>query len=561
MNPRNFRVLRHLIMMVLMAMGCVQECAAHGFGERYDLPVPMLWVSIAACCVVALSFCLTPFLRSNTNAPKDITLELQVEHMRLQTPHLSSLSQSILMALSCSLLFLVWSCASFGIQDPLMNLAPTFIWIIWWLGTSFACLLFGNIWRLIDPWMGLYLAITHLKAMLFGQSQSPLDDGVSPVQTQGRLRWPESIGRWPACFTLLIWCGLEIIYPIASMPERLGAFIAFYSLYTWLGMFTFGLKQWRLYADGFTLYFEFMALLRQQLISMWNAIIGPALGTGHTPKMNSLNSKPIEHRQQVQRLSIEGSQHNRTSLSMSMSMSMIGLVMAMFSSVLFDGLHAAQGWLVFERWATHLPFFQHDINGYFKGALGLLMLWLSLSFIYLLTCHLTQRMFFLIPHYPRFRSQLNFNTIGLASSFLSCLLPIAVAYLIAHNFSSFFIQGQNIIALASDPYGLGWDLWGTAHFYPDITLIDAKLTWYVASISIVLGHVISIFMAHQTACALSAQLREVSLEAMLQEGGHHFEFTTIKPWILNIPMTLVMIGFTALSLSIIAEPLTNSPVL
>jgi hypothetical protein len=66
---------------------------------------------------------------------------------------------------------------------------------------------------------------------------------------------------------------------------------------------------------------------------------------------------------------------------------------------------------------------------------------------------------------------------------------------------------------------------GTAHFYPDITLIDAKLTWYVASISIVLGHVLSIFMAHQTASHLSAQLRKVSFEAMLRDGGHAFEFT------------------------------------
>jgi len=29
-----------------------------------------------------------------------------------------------------------------------------------------------------------------------------------------------------------------------------------------------------------------------------------------------------------------------------------------------------------------------------------------------------------------------------------------------------------------------------------------------------------------------------------------------NPWFLNLPMTLVMIAFTALSLSIIAEPLT-----
>ena len=131
--------------------------------------------------------------------------------------------------------------------------------------------------------------------------------------------------------------------------------------------------------------------------------------------------------------------------------------------------------------------------------------------------------------------------------------------MIAHNFSAFFIQGQNIIALASDPFGFHWDLWGTAHFYPDISLIDAKVTWYVASISIVLGHVISIFMAHKVASSYSLELHQLSFKAMLEDPTLQLEVTTIKPWILNLPMTLVMIVLTCLSLSIIAEPLTNPP--
>ena len=108
--------------------------------------------------------------------------------------------------------------------------------------------------------------------------------------------------------------------------------------------------------------------------------------------------------------------------------------------------------------------------------------------------------------------------------------------------SSLFIQGQNIIALASDPLGLMWNIFGTASYYPDIALIDAKVTWYVATCSIVMGHIASVFMGHRAALALSHQ--------SIQSISSRFI------WVLNLPMTFLMIAFTALSLSIIAEPLT-----
>lgn len=46
-----------------------QIVRAHGFGERYDLPIPMSWVIVAACWVVLLSFLLTPFLKQSSFDP------------------------------------------------------------------------------------------------------------------------------------------------------------------------------------------------------------------------------------------------------------------------------------------------------------------------------------------------------------------------------------------------------------------------------------------------------------------------------------------------------------
>ena len=52
------------------------------------------------------------------------------------------------------------------------------------------------------------------------------------------------------------------------------------------------------------------------------------------------------------------------------------------------------------------------------------------------------------------------------------LVPIAAAYLVAHYFSLFLIQGQFVLTLASDPFGKGWDLFGTADFAPNLAIVS-----------------------------------------------------------------------------------------
>jgi len=49
-----------------------------------------------------------------------------------------------------------------------------------------------------------------------------------------------------------------------------------------------------------------------------------------------------------------------------------------------------------------------------------------------------------------------------ALAFAHSLVPIAFAYSVAHYFSLLVLEGQGIISLISDPFGFGWDLFGTA---------------------------------------------------------------------------------------------------
>ena len=82
---------------------------------------------------------------------------------------------------------------------------------------------------------------------------------------------------------------------------------------------------------------------------------------------------------------------------------------------------------------------------------------------------------------------------------------------------------------------MGWNLFGTKEFRPNIAVIDAGFMWYLAVGAIVLGHVIAVYLSH----LLAMQLAGSGIKAMM----------------MNIPQTVLMIAFTMLSLIIIAEPM------
>ena len=125
----------------------------------------------------------------------------------------------------------------------------------------------------------------------------------------------------------------------------------------------------------------------------------------------------------------------------------------------------------------------------------------------------------------------------IARLFVLTLVPIAIAYLIAHYLHYLLVQGQLIVPLLSDPFGRRWDLLGTASFYPDIGLLDARLVWNLSLASIVAGHVISIWLAHRIA------LREFGARGMAVKA--------------SVALTVLMVVYTVVSLLIIADPLVQ----
>ena len=87
-------------------------------------------------------------------------------------------------------------------------------------------------------------------------------------------------------------------------------------------------------------------------------------------------------------------------------------------------------------------------------------------------------------------------------SYVHSLIPIALAYLVAHYFSLLVFQGQAVGFLASDPLGRGDDLLGSAAWSINYSVISAAGIWYVQVAALVAGHVAGLALAHDRALEL-----------------------------------------------------------
>jgi len=117
------------------------------------------------------------------------------------------------------------------------------------------------------------------------------------------------------------------------------------------------------------------------------------------------------------------------------------------------------------------------------------------------------------------------------------LVPIAIAYLVAHYYTLLLVQGQAIIALLSDPFGWGWDLFGTADYEINAALVGADTVWYSQVCLIVAGHVVAVYLAHVASLRL---VRSPRLQTQMQ-----------------YPMLALMICYTVFSLWILSQPVVE----
>lgn len=460
---------------------------AHAFGQRYDLPLPLALYLGAAAAAVVLSFAVAAlFTRETaTGAPGGIELGGTLFGRCLQ----SDAAAGAVKAASLVLYVTTLAAGLLGAQSPTQNFAATFVWVIWWVGMTYAAALLGNVWDIVNPWRILY----DLASRLFPALRSPLRT------------YPERLGVWPAFGLFILFCYLELIAVEGEVPRTLAVLVLLYSALMFAGMRLYGRETWLGRGDAFTIFFRVVSRFGM----FWGDIDSRSLRL-RPPGTGLHGGQPL-------------------------SVSVTAFVLLMLTTVSFDGVLETPLWAsIVDHVSQSRPlrplllFLQgNGVNLlYFVKSVALVVMYLAVASVYLFFSLLIARLS-------------NGESVSrTARLYVLSLVPIALAYHLAHYFSYLLLAGQLIIPLSSDPLGFGWDLWGTAGRTIDITVVTASDVWYVSVAAIVAGHVVAVYLAHRVALEHLQDRRRAVLS--------------------QLPMLVLMAGYTMLSLWILSQPIVTS---
>jgi hypothetical protein len=503
---------------------------AHGFAQRFDLPVPLNLYLAGAAATVALSFLLIAFfLRGERAVASYPAFDL------LSTPPGKLLANPLLIhslrLASVAFLFLVILAGFFGDENPFKNIAPTAIWVIWWVGFAYVAGLLGNLWAIVNPWNALFAWVEGL--WHFSSHGGRFGLG---------LPWPTCLGQWPAVvlFAWFVWA--ELIWPESATPASLAEAALSYSVITWLGMFAFGRQVWLRNGEAFSVVFGFLARFSITEVGVGNKDQCPECSSsgcsGNTSCVNCLacfGSAPRRYR----KLNLRPPAVGLLTRDPIPTSSMV-FVLIMLASVTFDGLLATSVWAELAEWMIYSEFMRpllialQHVTGNLVAAVGTIALLVFLVLFQLLYLAFSSLMYVSTPAAAR----KHVTVMQIARLFVLSLIPIALAYHLAHYLSYLAIVGQYIIPLASDPFGMGWDLFGSSLYRVDISVVNARFIWYTSVITIVTGHIIAVWLAHVMALRTFKDNRAALFS--------------------QIPMLALMVSYTILSLWILAQPVVET---
>jgi hypothetical protein len=416
---------------------------AHGIVGRADLPIPEEVFGAAAAGVLVLSFAA---LASLWSAPR---LQEWRERRLLRLP----VAVDVVLGALGVLVLLVTAYAGFaGTENQRDNLAPTMVYVAFWVGVPFASLLLGDVWRLISPWR----AIGRAAGWIARRTQG--DELPAP------LAYPERLGRWPAAVGILGFGICELCWATAREPAPLAAIMLAYVVVMLVGMSLYGVEAWTRNADAFGVYFGLFAALAP--LTRRDGVL-----YARPPVLGAARIAPLRGTAAV--------------------------LLTGIGVTAFDG--ASEGPL-FNDVLPDLQRFFGDLGFGQERALelgfvvGLLVVVALVSLIWLLA----------VAGMPRV------DGVRPGRQLVFSLAPILAAYVVAHYFSLLAYNGQDLWRLASDPLGDGSDLFGGAGATIDYGVVSATAIWYVQVAALIIGHVAALVLAHDRALVIYRSHRDAT---------------------------------------------------
>jgi hypothetical protein len=484
----------------------------HGFGIRYDLPVPLSYYVTAAVAVVVLSFVLVAvFLRADGE-------EHAYPRLRLDTlPVLGPIVRGpalrlVLGAIGVLGLAAIVTTGLFGAPDATDNPAEYLTWVYFWAATVVLSAVLGNLYALLNPWSALYdLAVWLLRR----QDAPPL------------LRYPARLGVWPAAAGYLLFAFFELASGESANPRAVAVAAIGYTVYTLAGMAVFGRDIWLARGEAFSLLFHFIGAFSPVDVRSDDPAACDRCHTYcHPGQQRCVDCGECYRGSSRRSVALRPYAVGLTQLDL-LGWDLIVFVALMLSSLAFDGISATPLWAGIYDAALPLA---DGLGGLapaaVKGA-GLVGVALVFGVVYLLFAQLVRRFGGSEPRLLR-----------VGTLFAYTLIPIALVYFTAHFYTYIVIQSQGLLPLLADPFHTGARLLPTSGYKPSFALADAAVVWYLQVILIVLGHVIAVYLAHMRSLDVFPRAR-----AALRS---------------QLPMLVLMIVYTSVSLWILAQPITES---
>jgi hypothetical protein len=479
----------------------VRPALAHGFGQSYDLPLPLWLYLYGAGAAVLVSFVPISLFAGGAKVES-------YEYPRLdllsKTPLQVLLTSRVflfgLQLLSVLLFVLVIVAGFVGKQSESYNFAPTFVWIVWWVGFSFFTAFVGNLWPLLNPWKIIFEWAEALA-------------GRVGLRLEVREPYPEAWGVWPAMTLYAAFVWIELVFYGASLPLSISLLVLAYSVLSWSGMALFGKDTWLRGGEAFSVYFGILGRFAPTEVRVKTT--QPCRGCDACAEETRdcvgcyecfARARPEERELDLRPPALGLARPERPPAGATV------FVILMLAGVAYDGLLATPLWLEVVLLTS------------MTQTMGLFLLPLIFLAVYLGFVKLSQ-----VAGGGRVPLR------RLAPAYVYTLVPIAIAYQVSHYYTYLLIQGQAIIYHLSDPFGWGWDLFGTAGYEIRVGVVSAAFVWYSQVVLIVTGHVLAVYLAHVVSLRYFGS-PQLALRSQLPLLALMILYTIFSLWILSQPI-------------------------
>jgi len=469
---------------------------AHVFAQPYSLPVPFSIYAYAGTGALLLSFVVAGLFSAAPSLGR-----LRVAPMAL-AEHGTALPVTASQVASVGLLALCIVTGWFGSQNAFVNFNMTFFWIFFVLGLPYSVALLGDFYAPINPWKSLTVWLERGCGISFA----------------ARLRYPAAaLGYAPALLFYMVFIWLELFGELR--PRGLSTVLAVYTVLNLAGAYVFGRQAWFKYGEFFGV------LLR--LIGLMSVNARP-WGSDDSADERRSNPAAVGRRFRPPFVGLldESASH----------LSLVLFILFALSSTAFDGLHSTLPWV--SLYWKHLypeiaPWFSPAPGQQFLLSTKIYYVWQWLSLLLSPLIYLA-----LFAGFVRLAKAVTRSPVPtgeLVLRFSMSLVPIAFVYHLTHYYTVFLVQAGQIVKLVSDPFGFGWNLFGTARWTIEPVMLDVGSIWLTQVVLIVAGHIVSVYLAHVEALRIFGSARPAAL-SQLPMLALMMMFTNLGLWILSLPL-------------------------